>query len=171
MNILYLAGDWIRQRQRERLIALGTLAPHRAHGARGEDLAHRYLQRQGMRVIGRNWRTRSATAEIDIIAWDGPSDDGVLAFVEVKTRTSDDSGAPEREIDTIKRRNMARGAGEFVRRFAPKQERIRFDVVSIVLRAPPEIRHVRDAFYVKGLENRQVEAEPDTTPVAVGAGR
>jgi len=156
VQVLYFAGDWLRQRARERMVAEGALAPHRARGAYGEDLAHRFLQRSGMRIIGRNWRTRSGNAEIDIIAWDEAGNDGgVLVFVEVKTRASDEISAPEREIDYVKRRNMARGATEFVRRFAQGQERIRFDVVSVVLAPKPEIRHIRDAFFVDGLETRQ----------------
>jgi len=155
MRILYLAGDWLRQWARERLMAEGTLAPHRANGMRGEDLAHRYLQQHGMRIVARNWRTRSASAEIDLIAWDDTDGKGgVLVFVEVKSRASDDHSAPERQIDTVKRRNMARGAAEFVQRFAPGQERTRFDVVTVVLRHEPEIRHFRDAFRVDGSHTR-----------------
>jgi putative endonuclease len=173
MRILYLAGDWLRRRAQERLVAQGTLAPHRANGMRGEDLAHRYLQRQGMRIVARNWRTRSASAEIDLVAWDEPDGDatngegGVLVFVEVKTRASDEINAPERQIDGVKRRNMARGAAEFVRRFAVGQERIRFDVVSIVLRREPEIRHFRDAFHVGGLETRKADPMPHGTRATV----
>jgi putative endonuclease len=158
MQALYFAGDWLRQRARERLVTEGKLAPHRASGARGEDLAHRYLQQRGLRIIGRNWRTRSGSAEIDIIAWDERGDDGILVFVEVKTRGSEDYNAPERQIDTLKRRNMARGAAEFVR--------IRFDVVSVVLGGTgnaAQIRHWPDAFFVDGLEARKAEpAAPGT---------
>jgi putative endonuclease len=161
VQALYFAGDWLRQRARDRLVAEGKLAPHRASGARGEDLAHRYLQRQGFRVIGRNWRTRSGSAEIDIVAWDEPDGDGgTLVFVEVKTRESEERNAPERQIDLVKRRNMARGAAEFVRRFAMGQEKIRFDVVSVVLGQEAKattIRHWSDAFFVDGLEVRRLE--------------
>ena len=150
------------------MVVEGRLAPHRAQGQRGEDLAHRYLQKQGMRIMARNWRTRSGNAEIDLIAWDesDPADAGVLVFVEVKTRASDVINAPERQIDFVKRRNMARGAGEFVRRFAPGQERMRFDVVTIVLGSPVDIKHWRDAFVVMGEQRRQ----PSEAGLEGGAG-
>jgi putative endonuclease len=135
----------------------------------GEDLAHRYLQRQGLRVIGRNWRTRNASAEVDIIAWEekppGALPGPTLVFVEVKTRSTDEFGAPGRAIDTVKRRNMARAASEYIRRFAPAQERIRFDVVSVVAGDPPSIQHDRDAFYVRGVAARSSDYEISGAPL------
>lgn len=56
--------------------------PRRAVGRRGEELAQAHLLRLGFSVIARNARTRHG--EIDLIAFK----DGVLVFVEVKTRTS-----------------------------------------------------------------------------------
>jgi putative endonuclease len=153
------------------MVAEGKLAPHRAIGQRGEDLAHRYLQRQGFRVIGRNWRTRSGSAEIDIVAWDERDNDGgTLVFVEVKARGSEERNAPERQIDLVKRRNMARGAAEFVRRFAKGQEKVRFDVVSVVLGTGSEqIRHWPDAFFVGGLETRRPESVGSQSFVTSGS--
>ena len=67
-------------------------------GRRGEDLAHRYLRVRGFIVAARNWRPPQGGGEIDIIAWEGDW----LVFVEVKTRTSTEVSAPERDIDEEK---------------------------------------------------------------------
>ena len=166
-------------RARERLVAQGALSPTRALGARGEDLAHRYLQRErGMRIIGRNWRTRTGSAEIDIIAWEGDADNGVLVFVEVKTRSSEEMNRPERQVDVVKRRNMVRGATEYIRRFAPTQERVRFDVVTVVTGtaadSAPEIRYYSDAFQPRTITwDTQIDAldsEPPPRARAAGSG-
>ena len=50
-------------------------------GKLGENLAVEYLQREGLKVIVRNYRCPKG--EMDIIAWDGDC----LVFVEVRSRT------------------------------------------------------------------------------------
>lgn len=118
-----------------------------ALGRRGEDLAHRYLERAGMTVVARNYQTPSGSGEVDLIAWDGET----LVMVEVKCRSDESFGAPERNVDREKMLRMARAARDFARRASTPWERVRFDVVSVVLSRPPVIRHWRDAFPVKTL--------------------
>jgi putative endonuclease len=79
--LLYRAADALRRRYLQH-----------DHGRIGEDLAHRYLRRRGYTVIARNYRTRSGSGEIDIVAWNGPT----LVFIEVKTRQTDEYGSPDR---------------------------------------------------------------------------
>lgn len=55
-------------------------------GNKSEDAAAEYLEKQGYKVLERNWRTRMC--EIDIVA----SKDGTLYFVEVKHRKADSQG-------------------------------------------------------------------------------
>ena len=44
------------------------------HGdARGEDLAHRFLQKLGYIVVARNWHAEDGSGELDLVAWDGPN--------------------------------------------------------------------------------------------------
>ena len=71
-------------------------------GDNGENFAVRMLEDSGYSILERNYRTRYG--EIDIIA----SKDGVLHFIEVKTRTGDGFGYPadavtEGKINTIRR--------------------------------------------------------------------
>ncbi len=122
-------------------------AQHQALGRRGEDLAHRHLERQGMTVVARNWRPPSGSGEIDLIAWEGAT----LVMVEVKCRRNDQEGAPERNLDRDQLRQMARAARDYARRAGVPWERVRFDLISILLEPQPRIRHLRDAFPVKTL--------------------
>jgi putative endonuclease len=130
-------SDRIRDRARRRL-----WPPDQAAGRRGEDLAHRYLERRGFTVVARNWRPAEGRGEIDLVAWEGDR----LVFVEVKARGGDEFGAPERNVDARKRDALARAARAYTRRAGVPWERVRFDLVSVVFRDPPEIVHRRDAF-------------------------
>ena len=119
--------DWLRHLRR------------RDTGRRGEDLAHRYLRRQGFTIVARNYRLAAGDAEADIIAWDG----GTLAFVEVKSRETEEFGPPERAIGEEKQRHIVRVAREYTRRTDTPWERVRFDVVTVVFSPSVRIRLVR----------------------------
>ncbi len=67
-------------------------------GKKGEDLVCKYLKKQGCKVLRRNYRT--LFGEADIIAQDGDE----IAFIEVKTRTSDRFGLPSEAVGKEKRR-------------------------------------------------------------------
>jgi len=135
-------ADAARHRARRR-----KWAAHEALGRRGEDLAHRYLEDKGLRVVARNYRPPSGSGEVDLIAWDGPT----LVLVEVKSRTSQQVAAPERNVDREKLRSMVRAGRDYARRTGTPWERVRLDVVSVVVEGRPAIRHLRDAFRVKTL--------------------
>jgi putative endonuclease len=118
-----------------------------AAGRRGEDLAHRYLRRQGFTIIARNYRLSSGEAEADLIARDGED----LVIVEVKTRESAEYGPPERAVSPEKQRHLIRVAREYARKTDTPWERVRFDVVSIILDSSlsdkPAITLLRSAFH------------------------
>jgi putative endonuclease len=90
-------------------------------------------------VVARNWRPPQGGGEIDIIAWEGDC----LVFVEVKTRTSAEWSAPERDIDIEKIQTLRRAARDYVRRANADESRVRFDAISVTGRT---IDHLRDAF-------------------------
>lgn len=137
MKLLYRAFDNLRHRAR-----MKKWDPDRASGRLGEDLAHRYLECCGFTVVARNFRTRSGTAEVDLIGWHG----GALVFVEVKSRQTDEFGAPDRAIDADKQHKILRAAAEYLHRTGATWDVARFDVVNIVFGPPVQIRHVEDAF-------------------------
>jgi putative endonuclease len=131
ISLLYRAADRIRRRR-----YLDN------HGRIGEDMAHRYLQAYGCVVVARNYRPLSGAGEIDLVVWDGPT----LAFVEVKTRATEEFGSPESAVDAEKRRRIDRAARDYVRRREIPWRDTRFDIVSIVLDPAPRIEWLRDAF-------------------------
>lgn len=128
--------DRLRDRRRRRI-----WAPDQATGRRGEDLAHRYLRKQGYIVVARNYRLAAGDAEADIIAWDGDA----LVIVEVKTRESDTYGPPDRAIGEDKRRALQRVAREYARKSNVDEATVRGDVVSVVLGGGVRIELFRDA--------------------------
>lgn len=111
-------------------------------GKEGEELALRFLKKQGYRIIGKNYRT--PFGEIDIIADDG----GVLVFVEVKTRSGDAFGSPFEAVDRKKRDKIRKVALCYMKRIR-KEPPARFDVLSIdVDGRQKKIDHIKDAFEV-----------------------
>jgi len=131
IGLIYAAAGAIRRR-----LCRGDL------GRVGEDMAHRYLRRRGCTVVARNYRARSGAGEIDLVAWQG----GALVFVEVKTRSSEDHGAPEAAVDLEKRQAIQRAAREYTRRSGAEWDQTRFDIVSVVVGRRTRIEWQRDAF-------------------------
>lgn len=139
LSFLYRLADRLRHRARRRR----GIDPDLAAGRRGEDLAHRFLRRQGYTIVARNFRPRSAGAgEVDLIAWERER----LVFVEVKSRATDDYGTPDRAVDPEKQRHIERAAREYTRRGHVDWGLVRFDIVSVLLTQPPQIHLLRDAF-------------------------
>ena len=66
-------------------------------GENGEQFVADYLTKIGYQIMSRNWRVRDG--ELDIVARD---QNGLIIFVEVKTRTSIAFGDPLESIDQKK---------------------------------------------------------------------
>lgn len=110
-------------------------------GKAGEDLAERYLKRQGYAIVERNYRC--PLGEIDLIALNKR----VVVFVEVKTRRVDTSGAPLESVNAVKQRRLKRTALHYLSKHRLHDRDVQFDVVGISLRSdPPAVQHVRHAF-------------------------
>ena len=77
--------------------------------------------------IGRNTRDVIISAEIDLVAYDGPT----LCFIEVKTRASDEV-APQMNVDLRKRRQVARAARGYRSMFGLMSAPYRYDVVTVI---------------------------------------
>lgn len=103
-------------------------------------MAVAYLQEKGYEIVSRNFRYQKA--EVDIIA----RKEGVLAVVEVKTRSSPDFGAPE---DFVKRRqiNSLVNAIDYFVNDHELDVDVRFDIIAIVKNeSGTEVQHLEDAF-------------------------
>ena len=111
--------------------------PHFDLGQRGEEIAARFLEENGYRIVvanfkvpvGRNSRGVQVTGEIDLIALE----DDVLCFIEVKTRTSNDLFEPSDAVTLRKQRQIIRTAKVYRRIFGITGLSFRYDVVSIVI--------------------------------------
>ena len=135
---LYRLADGVRHRTR-----LRRWPSDKMLGVRGEDIVHRWLEREGMIVVARNFKPPGGKSEADLIAWDGDE----LAVVEVKTRSSLEFGPPERNVNTEKRRKMISAGEHYARRAEVSLDRVRFDVVSVVLTGESAvIEHFKSAF-------------------------
>ncbi|PRD49330.1 YraN family protein [Sphingobacterium haloxyli] len=117
------------------------MAKHLEFGRHGEWEAQTFLRSQGYQILQLNWRYKRW--EIDIIAKEGD----ILAFIEVKSRSSTQFGEPFQFVDFKKQKNLIRAAGVFLRRINHQGD-IRFDIVSVYSRnGKKEISLVKDAFW------------------------
>jgi putative endonuclease len=99
----------------------------RDEGRRGENIAAEYLRQKGFQIIDRNFRIRGG--EIDIIALDG----NTLAFIEVKTRSSNEFGTPLEAISYFKLKSLIKTAQFYKIKHPHLPESMRIDAVAIVL--------------------------------------
>ena len=106
-------------------------------GNAGEDLACRYLEKNGYEILERNIRY-SRFCEIDIIA---KSKDTII-FVEVKTRKTDICGNPFEAITKSKYDNIKKGIYFYLE--THKVKRYRIDVIGITLKPALKIEHLKN---------------------------
>lgn len=119
--------------------------PRRGTGDRGEALAASYLEERGWRIVARNWRPSGVglRGEIDLVA----ARPGVLAFVEVKSRSTDAFGGPLVAVTARKQARIRRLATAFLREHRLRAAQLRFDVVAVRFDGPePVVEHVEAAF-------------------------
>ncbi len=117
------------------------MASHNDFGKKAEDLAVQFLQKNGYKIIVRNFRYQKA--EIDIIA----EKDNLIIIVEVKARSTDFFILPQEAVTKGKIRLIVTSANHFMEEYNKDQE-VRFDIISVL---PDEkgslnIEHITDAF-------------------------
>jgi putative endonuclease len=108
-----------------------------AIGAEKEQIACRYLEGQGLRLLARNHRCRHG--EIDLVMRDADT----LVFVEVRYRRSRYYGTAAESVDAYKQRRLTAAAGHYLQGH-PSPLPCRFDVVAI--ESGDAIDWIRDAF-------------------------
>lgn len=115
---------------------------HLRRGELGERAAKKFLQKQGLKFLAANFR--SERGEIDLVFRDGDC----LAFIEVKTRSSEGWTRPAAAVDARKRRLLSQTALDYLRLLKNPQVKIRFDIVEVLLTdgAVREIRHLPNTF-------------------------
>jgi putative endonuclease len=115
---------------------------HLRRGELGERVAKKFLQKAGLKFLAANFR--SARGEIDLIFHDGDC----LAFIEVKTRSSEDWGRPASAVNAERRRRLSQCALDYLKRLKNPAVKIRFDIVEVLLAEGKvcEIRHLPNTF-------------------------
>ena len=107
-------------------------------GKNGEEIAKKYLEKQGYKILETNKRF-SRFSEIDIIALDKDT----LVFVEVKTRKTDICGHPMEAITKTKYNHIRHGLFTYLQE-NPKYKKYRIDAVSVLLKPELKIKHLKN---------------------------
>ena len=112
----------------------------------GETSACTYLKHRGYKILERNYRNRGG--EIDIIAEKG----SYVVFVEVKTRNSEDFGAPSEAVNAVKQQKIANTAMAYIMQHRPDND-FRFDVIEVMYKKSVfggfktvKVNHIENAF-------------------------
>lgn len=116
------------------------MADHNDTGQFGEMRARQYLEEHDYAILETNYRL--GRLEADIIAYT----EGVIVFVEVKTRSSVDHGNPEDFVDRNKQRAYIKLANHYVLEHQ-RIEEVRFDIISVITGDNGiQVEHIADAF-------------------------
>lgn len=119
--------------------ATHTRPAHLRTGERGEALAARYLEEQGLTVLSKNWRCPEG--ELDLVLTDGRT----LVVCEVKTRTTDNYGPPAEAVDEPKAARIRRLTRRWRADHGVPHVPTRYDVVAILWPPgeTPKVSHLR----------------------------
>ncbi|MGI6587669.1 MAG: YraN family protein [Peptococcia bacterium] len=112
-------------------------------GRKAEEIAVKYLEGQGYRIIERNFRC--SFGEIDIIA----EDVDVLVFVEVRSRRNSFFGLPQETVVWSKQQKLRRLASYYLKEKQAWEKKCRFDVIGVLFDEENKIKSldlIKDAF-------------------------
>ena len=104
-------------------------------GKLGEEIARKYLEEQGYKIIEQNYRTRYS--ELDLIAYK----DKWLVFVEVRTKIGEQFGSPEETLNKQKIQRLQRASAAYAATNRYKGQ-YRIDAVCIVLDKKQNIERI-----------------------------
>ena len=110
-----------------------------ARGSSGEDIAVKYLQTHGYRVLDRNFTT--SVGEVDIFV----TDESMLIAVEVKSRLSLEYGTPAEAVNHEKIKKISQVTSQYIKKFRLFGTPVRFDVVEVYI-ADKTVNHIKNAF-------------------------
>lgn len=105
----------------------------------GEEITSKYLEKNGYRILDRNYS--KPFGEIDIIAIKGD----VISFVEVKTRKSDDFAYAAEAVDYYKQERIKRASQAFLMERKLTDFLISFDISEVYLDTR-KINYIENAF-------------------------
>ena len=116
----------------------------KSFGVYGENIAGKYLRKNGYKILQKNFRTKFG--EIDIIA----KENDVIAFVEVKTRESGEFASPFLSIDKNKQKHIIKASLVYLKsKKILEKHACRFDVISVISNdtgSSNKVELIKDAF-------------------------
>jgi putative endonuclease len=118
------------------------MAAHNEFGKAGEQMAVEWLVQHGFQLISRNWKF--GRYEVDIIA----SREGVLHFIEVKSRHDDVFGKPEDWVNRKKGRHLLTAGVAFQDKY-PDWMLVQYDILSILITpdGKPDFFFIEDVYW------------------------
>ena len=121
------------------------LSRHLLDGRNAETIAKKYLCKKGLKLIEKNFTTKSG--EIDLVMADGKT----IVFVEVRYRQNTRFGLPEETVTLSKQRKIIKAAEYYLLQHRLSGEcECRFDIVAIHgTISKPDINWITDAFYAQ----------------------
>lgn len=139
----------MRSDHRSRSSFRAMSAARQEMGRRGEQVAARWLVVHGWEIADR--RFRNGRRDIDLIATRREGDGRAVAFVEVKTRTTNNFGGPVSAVNWRKQRELSRSAKVWISRYEKPGDTFRFDVIGVILDAEKvRVQHIENAFLLYG---------------------
>lgn len=109
-------------------------------GSEGEKIALKYLQKQGYRLLEKNYYANHG--EIDLIMKKA----GTVVFCEVKARSHTGFGTPAEAVTPRKIMLIQRTALQYIKDHGLEDAPIRFDVIEVFLQEGPRVNHIAGAF-------------------------
>lgn len=112
-------------------------------GNYGEDIAIKYLEESGYKILDRNFITKKG--EIDIIAYYRNE----YIFIEVKTRSSNKYGRPIEAVNKIKEHNIIESSKYYIYKNKLENKYIRYDIIEVYFcgMKQPLINHIFNTFF------------------------
>jgi putative endonuclease len=108
------------------------MSQHNEVGKMGEDLARKFLEDKGYKIIEQNYKTKYS--EIDLVVQKNKE----LVFVEVRTKIGENFGTPEDTLN-YKKKNKIRFNALAYTAFKKWQGPIKIDAICIVLKPNYEV--------------------------------
>jgi putative endonuclease len=125
-------------------------AAKQALGLKGERVAERWLIVHGWEIAERRFRNGRRDIDLVVTRPEYQGSGRTVAFVEVKTRASDDFGGPVSAVNWRKQRELSRSAKVWMSRFEKPGDTYRFDVIGVILEAEKvRVQHVENAFLLQ----------------------
>ena len=135
-----ISRDYLGRKSRDPLLSLID-RPKFKRGCEAEDLALKYLLKKGLRLITRNYHSRSG--EIDLIM----EDREFIVFIEVRYRKTVRFGGPLESVDRHKQFHLIQCARHYLS-CKHINRPARFDVIGITPGSTDlDIQWVPDAFH------------------------